>query len=86
MADISVWNIGGAGYNLADATARANFAAAYSSTATYAVGDYCTHDGALYVCNTAISTAEAWTAAHWTATTVMAAISAMFVDEGDPLT
>jgi len=27
-------------------------------------------DGQLYECNTAISTAEAWTAAHWTAVTV----------------
>ena len=86
MPNIKDIEINGTTYDLADATARANFAAAYSSTATYAVGDYCTHNGALYVCNTAISTAEAWTAAHWTATTVMAAISAMFVDEGDPLT
>ena len=42
-------------------------AAAYSSSATYAVGDYCFHDGSLYRCITAITTAEAWTAAHWTA-------------------
>lgn len=42
-------------------------AAAYSSSATYAVGDYCFHNGSLYRCTTAITTAEAWTAAHWTA-------------------
>ena len=42
-------------------------AAAYSSSATYAVGDYVFYDGALYRCITAITTAEAWTAAHWTA-------------------
>ena len=86
MADISSWNIHGTEYSLADNTARANFADAYSSSATYAVGDYCTQYGGLYVCNTEISTPEAWTAAHWTATTVMAAIAAMFVHEGDPVT
>lgn len=38
----------------------------YSSSATYAVNDYCLHDGYVYKCNTAISVAEAWNAAHWT--------------------
>lgn len=38
----------------------------YSSSATYAVGDYCVHDNKVYRCTTAISTAEAWTGAHWT--------------------
>ena len=47
-----------------------NFAGAYDSTATYAVGDYVVYDHDLYVCNTAISTAEAWTAAHWTQTDI----------------
>jgi hypothetical protein len=86
MADISSWNIHGTAYDVADSQARANFADAYDSSATYAVGDYCTQYGRLYVCNTEISTPEAWTAAHWTATTVMAAIAAMFVNEGDPVT
>jgi predicted esterase len=51
------------------ATAAANgaIAATYSSSATYAVGDYCIHDGGLYRCTTAITTAEAWTSGHWTA-------------------
>ena len=44
-------------------------APAYSASGTYVVGDYCTKDGYLYRCNTAISTAEAWTAAHWTQVT-----------------
>ena len=39
---------------------------AYSTSATYAVGDLCTYSGKRYECNTAIETAEAWTAAHWT--------------------
>ena len=42
-------------------------AGTYSASKTYAVGDYVWYDGALYRCTTAISTAESWTAAHWTA-------------------
>lgn len=42
----------------------------YDTTATYDVGEYCIYDGGLYVCNTAISTAEAWTAGHWEEVTV----------------
>ena len=38
----------------------------YDATQTYNVGDYRIHEGGLYVCNTAISTAEAWDASHWT--------------------
>lgn len=38
----------------------------YSSTKAYAIGDYCLHEGDLFVCNTAIaSPGETWTAAHW---------------------
>ena len=43
---------------------------AYSSSATYAVDDYCIYNNTLYKCNTAITTAEAWTPAHWTATSI----------------
>ena len=49
--------------------------APYDDTATYAVGDYCTYGDRLWKCNTAIGTAEPFTAAHWTATTVMEEIS-----------
>ena len=35
-----------------------------------AAGKLCTHDNVLYKANQAISTSEAWTAAHWTATTI----------------
>lgn len=55
----------------------ANLAPAYSNAATYAVGDLCTYQGKLYSCSTAISTAEDWTAAHWTAVNVSAEISEM---------
>lgn len=45
----------------------AAIAPAYSSSALYAVGSYAWYNGSLYRCTTAITTAEAWTAAHWTA-------------------
>lgn len=38
----------------------------YSTTATYAVGDRVRYGNYMYECNTAITTAEAWTASHWT--------------------
>lgn len=37
----------------------------YDSTATYAEGEYVTYQGKLYYAKQAITTAEAWTAAHW---------------------
>lgn len=43
-----------------------DLAPAYSTSGTYAVGDYVTYTGNVYRCTTAITTAEAWTAAHWT--------------------
>ena len=43
-----------------------NLAADYSSSKTYVVGEYCIYNGSLYRCTTAITTAESWTAAHWT--------------------
>ena len=59
--------------NLTDAKAgidaeHAMVANNYSSSATYAVGDYVYYNNTLYKCTTAITTAEAWTAAHWTVT------------------
>ena len=52
-------------------------AAEYSAAQTYAVGDYCTHDGKLYRCTTAITGAEEWTAAHWTETSVATELEAI---------
>ena len=43
---------------------------AYSSSSTYAVGDYCIYGNTLYKCTTAITTAENWNSAHWAATTI----------------
>lgn len=39
---------------------------------TYAADSLVTHDGKLYTNANAIATAEDWTAAHWTETTVAA--------------
>lgn len=41
-------------------------ASAYSASKTYAVGDYAIHNSNLYRCTTAITTAESFTASHWT--------------------
>ena len=54
---------------------KADVAPAYSASDTYSVGDYRLYDHTLYKCNTPISTAEAWTAAHWTAVNVTGEIS-----------
>ena len=48
-----------------------NIAPLYSASSTYQVGSYVMYNNQLYICNTAITTAEEWTAAHWTATTVI---------------
>ena len=45
--------------------AQAMVADTYSTSKTYAVGDYCKKDGVLYRCKTAITTAESWTSGHW---------------------
>lgn len=38
----------------------------YSKSATYAVGDRVRYSYSIWECNTAITTAEAWNATHWT--------------------
>jgi len=49
----------------------------YSPTGTYTIDSYCIYGMKLYKCSTAITTAEAFTASHWTATTIMAEITAI---------
>ena len=55
-------------------------AADYSASATYSAGDFCTREGQLYKANQDIGTAEPWTAAHWTATSIMAEVAALNYD------
>lgn len=52
---------------IAQAALTGVVAAEYTTSGTYAVGDYCTKDGTLYRCKTAIPTGEAWTSSHWKA-------------------
>ena len=52
------------------ASADGNLADEYSASKTYAVGDFVVYLDKLYTCNTAITTPEAWTAAHWEETSV----------------
>ena len=49
------------------ANVMAAIAPTYSGSALYPVGAYAWYNGSLYRCITAITTAEAWTAGHWTA-------------------
>lgn len=43
----------------------------YDATSTYDVGDIVKYQGQLYKCTTEISTAEDWTVAHWTETSIV---------------
>ncbi len=61
--------IGNAIYAIPDMAT--DFAALFSTTATYAVGDYCIYQNVLYKCHTAVATAGAWTGTtNWTQTSV----------------
>lgn len=55
-------------YSLVDPTPNANpnIAPVYSTSSTYDLGDLVIYNNNLYECTTAITTAESWTAAHWT--------------------
>ena len=44
---------------------KANIAATYDATATYAKGAYAIYNSVVYECISAISTAEAWNSEHW---------------------
>ena len=53
------------GYNVND-----NIADAFDNTKTYAVGDAVIYNNALYICNTAVSTAGAFDVSKWTKTNI----------------
>lgn len=46
-------------------------AQAFSTSSTYALGDYVMYNGKLYECTTAVTTAGAWTSGNWTESKVM---------------
>lgn len=58
---------------------------AYDDTSTYAAGDLCIYNNALYKCTTAITTAEAWNSDHWTATSIAGAINELKTDKQDEI-
>lgn len=69
-------SLNGVIYDIKDSAARSdvalaidNAAAVYDSQGEYLVGDYCTHDGIMYQCNTDIvSPGEEWDPTHWDVT------------------
>jgi len=65
---------------------RTNFAPEYDSTATYTVGDLVLYEGVMYECNTAITTAEEWTAGHWTQTKVSDEVAELTRQLSDKIT
>ena len=46
-------------------------APAFSTSSTYALGDYVMYNGKLYECTTAVTTAGAWSSSNWTESKVM---------------
>lgn len=70
-------NVVDGGVALTAIARTASLGAAYDSTATYDIGDYCTYNAKLYRCAMKIEAAEAWTASHWSETTVMAEVQMM---------
>ena len=89
MADTFV-NFTGAGtlYNdLRRRAARAggNLAPEFSTTSTYAVGDFCIYKDALYRCTTAITTPGAWSSSKWTAVKTMSEVKTLKTDKLDSI-
>ena len=52
----------------------------YSNSSTYVVGDYCIYNNKLYVCNTAIATAEDFDSSKWTETSINGIIESVKSD------
>lgn len=53
-------------YAVGGDSANQNIADAFSTSATYAIGDYCIYESILYKCTTAVTTAGAWDSTKWT--------------------
>lgn len=73
--DQAITTLGNRVDNIANKTDSALGYDEYSSTSTYVVGDYCIYNNKLYVCNTAIATAEEFDSTKWTETSVDELIS-----------
>ena len=51
----------------------------YSDSSTYNVGDFVYYNNQIYVCNTAIGTAESWDSTHWTQITYLDYLSRVLI-------
>lgn len=59
---------------------------AYDNTSTYDVGDIVIYNGSLYICNTAITTAEDFDPSKWDATNLGDVIASIYSFESDAVT
>ena len=75
MAIMKTLTVNGTTYEVVDGALRDSVANEYSSSATYAIGDYCLHDGTLHECTQAITVGEAWDENHWASVSVMEKVS-----------
>lgn len=58
-----------------------NVAPQYSASSTYGIGDYVVYNNQLYRCRVEISTAEAWTSSHWTATVLSNEVTGVYNED-----
>lgn len=58
-----------------------NVAPQYSASSTYGIGDYVVYNNQLYRCRVDISTAEAWTSSHWTATVLSNEVTGVYNED-----
>lgn len=58
-----------------------NVAPQYSASSTYGIGDYVIYNNQLYRCRVDISTAEAWTSSHWTATVLSNEVTGVYNED-----
>lgn len=56
---------------------KTQIAQEYSSSATYTINQFCTHDGKYYRCGVNINTPEVWNASKWVETSVSEILEAM---------
>lgn len=70
MADVNRINVSGSVYFVEDVNDKLATAPDFSVSSTYAVGSYVYYNNGLYRCVQAVTTAGAWNASDWAATTI----------------
>ena len=63
--------------SVGDITAIQSLADEYDNTATYAVGDIVSYGGLLYICSTAVTTAEDFDDTKWTETNMASYVQSL---------